>query len=161
MANTGGAAIRVAPTPAETAGISSEFYSGRNGNRRPDVQGREGSLRNSVVGRGSDADSGDSSTAGKCRLEYEIGLTSSSVTGTCHTLQWNSKITRKLVWGGLVGEVYALCKMVDHWTFTCRWSAWRLGYGAWGTTRACARTLRPIRRKSYFLGRSVPIYTAR
>ena len=55
----------------------------------------------------SDAAYGDLSQNGKCRLGYFIGITSSSLSGPRHVLQWTSKFTRKLAKGSLGGEVYA------------------------------------------------------
>ena len=58
------------------------------------------------VGR-SDAAYGWLSEEGRCRLGYIVGLTSSSLSGPRHMIQWASKFTRKLVRSSLDGEVYA------------------------------------------------------
>ena len=67
----------------------------------------------SLVGR-ADAAYGDQSTHGKCRLGYVVGLTSSTLRGPCHIIQWTSKFTRKMAKSSLGGEVYAFSEMLDH-----------------------------------------------
>ena len=56
----------------------------------------------------------DQPTEGKVRPIYVIGLTSSSLTGPRHVLQWTPNVAGKLVESSPGGEVYALSEMVRH-----------------------------------------------
>ena len=62
----------------------------------------------------SDAAFGYQSAEDKCRLDYVIGLMSSTFGGSRHMRRRAPKSTRKLVESSLGGEVYALSEMADH-----------------------------------------------
>ena len=62
----------------------------------------------------ADAAFGDQLAEGKFRLDYVIGLMSSTQRGPRHILQRASKFARKMVKSSLGGEVYALSDMADH-----------------------------------------------
>ena len=59
----------------------------------------------------SDAAFGTHAQDGRCRLGYIIGLTSSTLAGPVHILQWASKFTRKHVKSSPGGEIFALSEM--------------------------------------------------
>ena len=87
-----------------------------------DVEGRMRG-RGETIHRGSmsfvghsDAVHGDQSAAAKCRLGCVRGLTSFTLNGPCHIIQWASKITRKSVETSLGGQVYAFSEMGDRVT---------------------------------------------
>ena len=89
---------------------------GRSGREKEDVCNRGGKLQSgsmSLIGW-SDAAYEDQSTEGKWRLGHMVGLTSSTLSGPCHLLQWTSEFTRKLEKTGFGGEVYALSEITDH-----------------------------------------------
>ena len=92
--------------PLFPAGVGAE-------GRHRSYGGRVHSGTLSLVGR-SDAAYGDHSRNGKCRRGYLIEITSSSLSGPCHVLQWTSKFTRKLVKSSLGGEVYTFSEMIHH-----------------------------------------------
>ena len=92
--------------PLSPAGIDTMGRSRSNGER---VHG--GTL--SLVGW-SDAAYGDLSQRGRYRSGYLIAIMSSSLSGSCHVLQWTSNFTRKLVESSQGGEVYAFSEMIDH-----------------------------------------------
>ena len=50
---------------------------------------------------------------GKCRFGYVIGLTSSTLSGPSHFLQWTSKFAGELANRSSGGEVYAISEMAD------------------------------------------------
>ena len=60
-----------------------------------------------------DAAHGNQSAEGECRLGYVIGITSSTVNGPRHILQWPSKFTRNLAKGSLGGEVNPCSETID------------------------------------------------
>ena len=80
-----------------------------------------------------DAAFGTHGQDGRCRLGYLIGLTSSTLTGPAHILQWTSKFTRKHVKSSPGGEIFALSEMRGHmgmirefYTALCAQKAWIL-----------------------------------
>ena len=61
-----------------------------------------------------DAAYGGQLAGGKRRLGFAIGLVSSTLKGPCHTLQWASKFTRKMVRSSLGRGVHTLSAAAEH-----------------------------------------------